>query len=63
MRPDLTKRQFTAELRRLGIVRSFCGYFAIADGVHVCAANAGPRLRDQLSYLMREKHKHEGEAK
>ena len=56
-RADLTRRQFGTECRRLGIIRGFGGYYYVSENTLVYAANAGPRLRDQLSYLARERDK------
>ena len=61
---DLTKSQFLAALKRNNMAYDYFGYVRVqADhprqgGLHVYAGNAGPRLRDQLAYLIREQAKY-----
>jgi len=58
---DLTELQFRAALRRNGMQPVALGYVAVtskSDGcceLDVYAPNAGPRRRDQLAYLLRER--------
>jgi hypothetical protein len=54
---DLTKQQFLAALERNGFSKpGFLGYVEckLPNGgtVSICRHNAGPRLRDQLAYLL-----------
>lgn len=54
---DMTKREFVAALKRRGFsfdVGPMSGYVICPSGVHVYRHNAGPRLRDQLAYLIAE---------
>ena len=60
MTRDLTQKQFDAALKRNGIgPRKFFGYHVVGGNLSVCAFNAGDCRRDQLSYLIAEKRKHE----
>lgn len=60
MTRDLTKRQFLAALERNGFRnKGIWGYveFSIPAGgtYSICRFNAGPRLREQLAYLLRRR--------
>lgn len=63
---DFTKKQFLAALKRNGMVPSggpFVGFVNVTpvpgtmQGTNVYAPNAGPNLRNQLAYLIREQEK------
>lgn len=61
MNRDLTKPQFLCALKRRGMkqVPYMGGYIDVGNGVHVYRYNAGPRLREQLRYLIQEQRKRE----
>ena len=59
---DLTKQQFLDALDRNGFSKpSFLGYvecrLPTGGTLSICRHNAGPNLRAQLAYLLRERNK------
>ena len=61
---DMSKAQYRASLKRYGMNQTFLGYVDIGFGVTVHPANAGPRLRDRLAYLLsRQRHYEKRDAK
>ena len=58
MTRDLSKREFDAACKRENFTPGFWGFYDLAcGGVMVNVLNAGPRWRDRLAYLMRERSK------
>lgn len=55
---DLTEKQFKAACKRHGFkpIRVL-GYYDLG-GIHVSIYNAGPTIREKLSYLIKEKEKY-----
>ncbi len=53
---DLSKTEFLRACKRQGFEPNHFGYYRIGvGGIHVYAANAGPRWRAQLAYLIQER--------
>lgn len=61
---DLTAAQFAAALKRHGFEPvGFLGYFRLpGTRRYVSALNAGPRRRDQLAYLIRQRDRTPAES-
>lgn len=61
MSRDLTQAQFEAKCKALGFAKQgFLGYYKLArSSVCVSIANAGPRRRSQLAYLIEQDKKYE----
>lgn len=64
MTRDLTAKQFAARLAHYGMKPTgFLGYVVVYEHPGgkgrscACAENAGPRRRDQLRYLLRERER------
>lgn len=62
MSKDMSKREYLAALARYGMKSADYPFdFGYVDvgipghKLHICASNAGPRRRDQLAYLLRER--------
>ena len=55
---DMSAKEYEVALARNGLTRRwYMGYVGIGNNTFVCALNAGPRRRDQLAYLLRERER------
>lgn len=59
MTRDMTKAQFDAALKRNNFKWGHFGFVKdLGSGLHIYAANAGSRRRDQLAYLIAVRRKY-----